>query len=166
MMVDSPLQCLLCKEDFQSQGDVSPYGLSCGHTFCRRDIRAIVREQEKVLCPVCPVETDLNFYVGGFTARNVNLIECIDRFCEMWGSGRKDAVLMCSNCDADANQQEATVFCTACLVDLCNDCGKKVHAPKAIRKHQRIPSGSKSCQVFKCTIHGEAIKRYCKDCKR
>ena len=163
MVRENPFQCPVCKEDFQAQGDLAPHGLLCGHSFCHRDLRALV-EEEKVSCPVCVVATDLNLCVGGFPARNVVLVESLDRSQIQWGVGIVDSVPMCGECDADANQRQATVFCTACAVDLCDGCDAQLHA-RSLRLHQRTPISSRLPPAAKCSVHGDAMRRYCIDCQ-
>ena len=163
LAVEKPFECPVCKEDFQPQGDLAPHCLMCGHSFCHRDLRALI-EEEKVSCPVCTLETDMNLCVGGFPARNLNLLESLDRSIEHWGTSAKDAIPMCSNCDADANQRQATVVCTSCSLDLCDKCDVQIHSIKAFRSHQRSPVASSSSSVAKCCVHGDARKRFCIDC--
>ena len=153
MPLDKPFTCLICHKGFQSEGDLTPHGLLCGHSFCNRDIRALVGDGVTIACPVRCMETDLNVCTGGFPMRNIALLESSNQSREIWGEMDGDLEAICSNCDPGANQKIATVFCADCSADLCDECDPQVHALRVFRSHQRtqITSNPRRWRSARCT---------------
>ena len=160
----NPFLCNSCQQPFESQGDCAPLILSCGHSLCHGDVRALLEDAEKIACPVCAMRTDLNLSTEGFPPQNIALLESLERSREIWNLDLPDRVNLCSNCEID-RQLPATVFCMECCADLCDQCDIQVHTLKILRDHERMAVVVKPLQLEKCQLHREAMKRFCSDCK-
>mmetsp|Transcript_51195 Transcript_51195/g.128533 ORF Transcript_51195/g.128533 Transcript_51195/m.128533 type:complete len:128 (+) Transcript_51195:482-865(+) len=57
----SVLQCTVCREDYQSDGDKAPQVLACGHSFCAECVRGLIRHhphgRRVARCPECRAVT-------------------------------------------------------------------------------------------------------------
>jgi hypothetical protein len=39
------MECLICHQYFELEGNLCPYVLFCGHSFCQNDIRLLIEQR-------------------------------------------------------------------------------------------------------------------------
>jgi len=73
-------ECVICFEPFEENGDNEPHLLSCGHTFCLKCIRDLVREEggrHVVACPSCRTVSVITAGPPFLPPKNFQLAELI-----------------------------------------------------------------------------------------
>ncbi len=77
------MECLICHQEYEEEGNICPYVLLCGHTFCYNDIRLLIERipirgynQREITsglgfqCPLCQRQINLNQYENQFPPKN------------------------------------------------------------------------------------------------
>jgi len=82
-------ECVICFEPFTETGDNEPHLLSCGHTFCLKCIRDLVREENgrhSVACPSCRSVSIITNGPPFLPPKNFQLAELIANIRRLSGS--------------------------------------------------------------------------------
>lgn len=68
----------MCTESFEEAGDLCPHVLSCGHSFCCKDLKRLVLSMPDTLCcPTCLKKSQLCQYDEGFPPKNHSMLEAL-----------------------------------------------------------------------------------------
>ena len=78
-------ECMICFEPFTDEGENEPRLLSCGHTFCLKCMRGLVRTEDgpdgparhTVACPTCRTVTEVTHGPPFLPPKNYQLVEVI-----------------------------------------------------------------------------------------
>jgi hypothetical protein len=171
-----PMECLICQEQFHEDGDMAPYVLICGHSFCGADIKKLNENGTKSFsCPICQRLVSLDYYESRFPPKNFGLIEQLKHLTEQSGASSSAssgtgaeseaapgaALGLCAEC----NDNKASVFCQACQADLCDHCNELLHRSRVLSTHQRLPIENKpppQPTLRMCPLHpDEKLKLFC-----
>jgi hypothetical protein len=164
------MECLICQETFQEDGDTSPFVLICGHSFCRADLNKLsLNGTENFPCPICKCLTDLNNYENRFPPKNFTLIEQMEylnsKSITSSAPSPETKPESQSGLCAECKDNESTVFCQECQVDLCVHCNGLAHKPRILSTHTRIPIKNKpppQHTLPMCPLHpDEKLKLFC-----
>jgi hypothetical protein len=162
------MECLICQEQFHEDGDIAPFVLICGHSFCRADLNKLsFNGTQNFSCPICQRLVNLDYYDSRFPPKNFSLIEQMKHLtskCPANAEPEQNQGQESGLC-AECNDNTAIIFCQECQVDLCAHCSDLVHKIRILSTHRRIPIQDKPPpqKTFQmCPLHpDEKLKLFC-----
>ncbi len=149
------LRCPICAAFFKESGEKMPLVLSCGHTFCRKDVERLCGEKSKLICTTCNKVTELAQYPDRLPPKNYNMIDALQRA----NGSLETATWDCRGCGARACQ----TFCLDCKSDFCASCDAAVHRSSLFSAHRRCKIGciASTDGDAVCDIHGQKLNMFC-----
>lgn len=159
--VPDEIQCKICRKRYED-----PKLLSCLHTFCKACLEKNVETHSGALrCPVCQAEIKSADFTGVDNLQSnfmiSNLLQAIDL---KEGLSSKH----CENCDEGAPAVSRCFECGDFLCPSCVDAHKRV---RFTRNHRVVAiknlNADSMSRTPTCATHSqEALKMYCKQCKK
>ena len=72
------LECGICTDSFEESGDLCPHVLTCGHSFCYKDLKLLLLiSADSFRCPTCLRRSKLSQYDDNFPPKNYSMLEAI-----------------------------------------------------------------------------------------
>ncbi|XP_045158581.1 E3 ubiquitin-protein ligase TRIM23-like isoform X1 [Mercenaria mercenaria] len=156
------LECRVCDEVFQLQGDKVPRLLICGHTVCHYCLSRLTVNDHVILCPFDRQPTDIGDSGIWGLKKNFALLELLERlqfspqttappssFSQESIAKEKEFDILCDENEAHT----AVVYCITCETHLCMECSDTIHNTRTLIKHKRVPISEKPRENPKCIYH-------------
>lgn len=153
------LECRVCEDIFQLQGDKVPRLLLCGHTVCHDCLTRLPVHGRTLQCPFDRQATELSDSGVWGLKKNFALIELLEKLQISTGPSKMSEEELkdgCVRCDENEDHR-ASVYCTVCCTDLCLLCSESIHSTKTLARHKRIPLSDKPKEKPKCPLHSTHV---------
>jgi len=166
--------CCVCLEEFttakvnnggpdESEADRRPAVLSCGHAICLSCCEELMKQPLHAKCP----NRCSNGAIWKMPQPNYALMDMI-QYTKRVEEALANSQQLAENSLSSSSKcgecgRAATVYCTQCDVDYCEEHADAAHAMKVLQSHQRVSINEKGkVTVARCEKHeGEKLNRYC-----
>ncbi|KAL5015777.1 hypothetical protein ScPMuIL_005366 [Solemya velum] len=155
------LECRVCDEVYQFQGEKVPRLLMCGHTVCHQCLTRLPVHGQSIMCPYDRQPTEMRDSGVWGLKKNFALLELLEKLqyskqvpfrtvmSEVLLAHEKGFEIPCDENDLHM----AVLFCTVCSTHLCLDCSDHTHSTKTLARHKRVPISEKPKENPKCVYH-------------
>ena len=135
-------------------GERVPRLLACGHSICHECLTKLSIRGQILLCPFDREPTRVHDSGIWGLKKNFALLELLERLQLDKKENQGLAELDLDKIRCDENEKHlASIYCTVCSTNLCEECAKETHSTKTLSRHKRVPLCEKpKGNILKCLI--------------
>ena len=134
----------------------------CGHSVCHECLTKLPLRGQVILCPFDRQPTQIGDSGIWGLKKNFALLDLLERLQvnkDTVDIQETDDFVRSVRCDED-EKHVASVYCTICSTNLCDECSKSTHSTKTLSKHKRVPVAEKPKDSPPCPSHPNHVLEF------